>query len=96
MKFTTLARRAAKDTLEAEDLIAFVQEHGAEGGKEIERLRILHGWPDDGLLGDGSRVVPFAAGPRPAPPGDARAWKACAICWGTPSWQCSRSAHWPM
>ncbi|WP_049424555.1 hypothetical protein [Stenotrophomonas maltophilia] len=70
MKFTTLARRAAKDMLEAEDLIAFVQEHGAEGGEEIERLRILHGWPDDGLLGDGSRVVPFGG------------WaKACTV-WG--------------
>lgn len=68
MKFTALAQKAAKGSapaayggaLEVEHLIAFAIEHGGAGAAEIERVCVLHGWLDDGLLADGTRVVPFA------------------------------------
>ena len=67
MKFNALAQKAAKGSaptayggaVEVEHLIAFALEHGKEGATEIARLSALHGWLDDGLLPDGSRVVPF-------------------------------------
>ncbi|MGE8245588.1 MAG: hypothetical protein ACN6RA_06180 [Stenotrophomonas maltophilia] len=67
MKFNALAQKAARGSapafkggaLEVEHLIIFALAHGEEGAAEIERLSALHGWLDDGLLPDGSRVVPF-------------------------------------
>ncbi|MCF7751086.1 hypothetical protein KQ945_10045 [Bacillus subtilis subsp. subtilis] len=68
MKFNALAQKAAKGSalaayggaLEVEQLIAFALEHGDAGADEIERLCVLHGWLEDGMLADGTRVVPFA------------------------------------
>ncbi|AWH16991.1 hypothetical protein C1922_06490 [Stenotrophomonas sp. ZAC14D2_NAIMI4_7] len=56
--------------IEVEDLIAYALQHGAEGAEEIERLRVLHGWLDDGLLADGTRVVPFGG------------WARACTAWG--------------
>jgi hypothetical protein len=67
VKFNVLAQKAAKGSapaayggaLEVEHLIVFARVHGTEGAAEIQRLSVLHGWLDDGLLPDGRRVVPF-------------------------------------
>ena len=59
MNLNTLARKAAKDALEVEDMIRFVLIHGAVATHEIERLQAQYQWPMEGLLPDGSRVVPL-------------------------------------
>jgi hypothetical protein len=67
MNINVLAKKAAKGpapaayggAMEVEDMIHFVLFHGAEAALEIERLSAQHQWVMDGLLSDGSRVVPF-------------------------------------
>lgn len=67
MKLNALARMAVKGEapaayggdIDVEDLIRFARIHGAAGADEIERLCAEHGWLMDGLLADGTRVVPF-------------------------------------
>ena len=78
MKFNDLARKAAKGSAPPshggsvcpEDLIRFVLAHGAEGADEIERLCRQHGWHEDGLLEDGTRVMPLAR------------WAAACVAYG--------------
>ena len=68
MKFNDLARKAAKGpgplsyggSVHPEDLIRFSLAYGTDGADEIERLSKQHGWHEDGLLEDGSRVAPLA------------------------------------
>ncbi|AWH24739.1 hypothetical protein [Stenotrophomonas sp. YAU14D1_LEIMI4_1] len=69
MKFNALSRKAAKGpaplqhggSVEVEDLIRFVLEHGAEGATEIERLCALHGWREDVQHNpDGTHFAPMA------------------------------------
>lgn len=68
MNFNALARKAAKGTaplayggsMNVEDLIRFALMHGAAGADEMDRLCAQHGWLTNGLLEDGTRVVPFA------------------------------------
>lgn len=68
MKFNDLARKAAKGSgplsyggsVQPEDLIRFSLAYGADGADEIERLSKQHGWHENGLLEDGTRVVPLA------------------------------------
>ncbi|MGJ7565121.1 hypothetical protein ACSFBM_14795 [Variovorax sp. GB1R11] len=68
MNLNALARKASKGpapsayggAMNVEDMIRFASVHGAEGADEIERLCAQHGWLSDGLLEDGTRVVPFA------------------------------------
>ncbi len=71
MNLTALARKAAKavkgpanpaygGAMEVEDMLRFALVHGAAGADEIDRLCAQHGWLRNGLLPDGTRVVPFA------------------------------------
>jgi hypothetical protein len=68
MNLNALARKAAKGpapsayggSMEVEDMVRFTRVHGAAGADEIERLCAQHGWLSNGLLADGTRVVPFA------------------------------------
>lgn len=68
MNLNALARKASKGpapaayggSMNVEDMIRFALIHGAEGADEIERLCAQHGWLANGLLADGTRVVPFA------------------------------------
>jgi hypothetical protein len=68
MNINMLAKKAAKGpapgayggAMEVEDMIRFVLLHRSEAAQEIERLCAQHKWVMDGLLPDGSRVVPFA------------------------------------
>lgn len=68
MNLNTLARKTSKGpapaayggALNVEDMIRFALVHDAEGADEIERLCAQHGWLSDGLLEDGTRVLPFA------------------------------------
>ena len=68
MNLNALARKASKGpaplayggAMNVEDMIRFALVHGAEGADEIERLNAQHGWLAEGLLNDGTRVVPFA------------------------------------
>ncbi|WP_447778576.1 hypothetical protein [Variovorax boronicumulans] len=46
--------------MSVEDMIRFALIHGPEAAEEIERLCAQHGWLNEGLLEDGTRVVPFA------------------------------------
>lgn len=68
MNFNALARKASKGptplayggAMNVEDMIRFALIHGAAGADEIDRLCAQHGWLANGLLEDGTRVVPFA------------------------------------
>lgn len=68
MKFNDLARKAAKGSgplsyggsVYPEDLIRFSLAYGSDGADEIERLCQQHRWHKEGLLEDGTRVVPLA------------------------------------
>lgn len=68
MNLNALARKVAKGTaplayggsMNVEDMISFALMHGAAGADEIDRLCTQHGWLTNGLLEDGTRVVPFA------------------------------------
>lgn len=78
MKFNDLARKAAKGpaplsyggSVNREDLIRFSLTYGAAGADEIERLCKQHGWHEDGLLADGTRVAPLAR------------WAAACVAYG--------------
>jgi hypothetical protein len=78
MKFNDLARKAAKGSgplsyggsVHPEDLIRFSLAYGAVGADEIERLCEQHGWHEDGLLEDGTRVAPLAR------------WAAACVAYG--------------
>ncbi|MDP9932865.1 hypothetical protein [Variovorax paradoxus] len=78
MNFSDLARKAAKGSgplsygaaVHPEDLIRFSLAYGADGADEIERLCKQHGWHEDGLLADGTRVAPLAR------------WAAACIAYG--------------
>lgn len=67
MNLNTLAKKAAKGpapaayggAMDVEDMIRFVLFHGIAAADEIERLQQQHQWVMDGLLPDGTRVVPF-------------------------------------
>lgn len=67
MNLNALAKKAAKGAapaayggaMEVEDMIRFVLLHGPAAADEIERLRNQHQWVMEGLLPDGTRVVPF-------------------------------------
>lgn len=68
MNLNALARKAAKGTaplayggaMDVEDMVRFALVHGAAGADEIDRLCARHQWVANGLLEDGTRVVPFA------------------------------------
>jgi hypothetical protein len=68
MNLNALARKAAKGTaalayggaMNVEDMVRFALIHGPAGADEIDRLCAQHQWLANGLLEDGTRVVPFA------------------------------------
>ena len=60
MKITTLRRKALNGLLEVEDLLRAAVENQPGLPEELARLTVECGWQSNGLLPDGTRVVPLA------------------------------------
>lgn len=60
MKIATLRKKAREGSLEVEDLLQAAVERQPGLSEELTRLGVKYGWRLQGLLPDGTRIVPLA------------------------------------